>query len=177
LCNCYNQYYSCNTLYHMVQHWIHNIYIYSWTLVKVLGLSFDKKFIFYWVLGNDFFQHGTIKFGWKILNIMSIWSNQMALGQHLCTRCVANICYWLAKSIDWSRRFAINNLAHCTILIFMFMDGTWKTIIQTSWLQYFIMSKAQILGMGGIVLKLLPVYIKKNLNVVQDYRSTFTILA
>jgi len=38
----------------------------------------------YWVLGNDFFQHGTMKFGWKILNIMSNWSNQMALGQHLC---------------------------------------------------------------------------------------------
>lgn len=97
LCNCYNQYYNCNTWYHMVQHWIHNIVflllniIYFWTLVELLGSSFAKKFMLYWVLGNDFFQHGTIKFGWKILNVMSIWSNQMALGQHSCTRCVANI--------------------------------------------------------------------------------------
>jgi len=42
------------------------------------------------------------------------------------------------------------------------MDGAWKTIIQTSWMQYFIMSKAQILGMGGTILSCSPYTLKKH---------------
>jgi hypothetical protein len=44
-------------------------------------------------------------------------------------------------------------------------------------MQYFIMLKAQILGMGGTILSCSHIHYKKKLNVVLDYRSTFIILA